>query len=470
MRSPSPLVDRILCHAEREPTGCAVASRTVLWTYAELSERVLDHASTLGRTGVDRSSVLGIACADDIEHLLLCLAAAHLGATTLTVPTFEPAQQRRRLMEKAGVQRVVGGPDVWEDVHVPGERDASPVPGAPAGPKFLFATSGTTGEPKVVCHLDAGLVDQAPRHVGAKERFACLATMEHNFAKRHRLYCASQGATNVFLDAALPTLVEACKDLELTTLHLTAFQAQELLAAPGVGDLRSLRLKLGGSHVPSALREELRACVTSSLQCGYGTTETGAISFTEASDHGPGESVGTALPGIEIKVADAEGAKATPGERGEVQIRCKGMFLGYVGDPERTAQRLHGEWFHTGDIGHLDADGRLHLGGRSDDMFVFNTINIYPQELEAQIRQHPSVLDAAVVPHASPVHGDVPVALVVAGGGASLDMRALKAFVRERTGVRCPRRFTVVDQIPRNESGKILRAKALALLEPPTAR
>jgi long-chain acyl-CoA synthetase len=464
MDLPSTLVDRLIHHANAAPRSCAVASQHGSLSYAELAERVMAEAKRLHEAGVVEASVVGISCDEDLPHLIVCLAVAHLRATSCTVPSYESPEQQRKILEKTGVTVVVGKRGRVENITPNGTATADPMLCAEPGAKLLFSTSGTTGEPKIVVHGDAGLVAQAHRHVDTAERFACRASMEHNFVKRHRLYCVAQGATNVFLDASPETLVAQFRSLALTTLHLSSYQARELLGVPGVDALRDLRLKLGGSHVPASLRELLRARVTENLQCGYGTTETGAIAFTDRRDASAMESVGRALPGIEIRITDTHSAPVDPGERGPIAIRCEGMFLGYLGQSRLTAERLVDGWFHTGDVGRLDAELRLHLGGRSDDMFVFNSINIHPQDIEAQILEYPSVVDAVVLPQPSPVHGDVPVALVVFDGVGSPDLRDLKTFVRSRAGVRCPKLFTVVEKIPRNSAGKVLRDEARALL------
>ena len=471
MIRPTTLVGCLLQHAELNSERCAVASRPVSLSYAELAERVVDQARRLGEAGVSDTSVVAIECDEDVTHLILCLAVAHIGATSCTVASFESRQQQESVLLNVGAGFVLRKDSSLGRVPASQDNRTDPVLLGNSGAGLLFSTSGTTGRPKIVCHHEAGLVAQAPRHVNdAEERFSCLASMEHNFSKRHRLYCAAMGATNVFLDAAPETLVDHCQSLGLTTMHLSAFQAQELLAVPGVEALRGMRLKLGGSHVSASLRQRLKERITEELHCGYGTTETGAIAFTDPCDEGAHGSVGRALPGIEIRVTNADRRPLKPGERGEVAIRCEGMFLGYLGQSDLTAERLTDGWFHTGDVAHLDEQGRLHLGGRSDDMFVFNSINIHPQDLEKQIREYPTVVDAVVIPHPSPVHGDVPVALVVHDGPGQLDSRGLRAFVRERVGVRCPRRFTVVDRIPRNDAGKILRDAARALLSTDGAR
>jgi len=272
------------------------------------------------------------------------------------------------------------------------------------------------------------------------------------------------GATNVFPDTSSARLVPSLLALAATTLHVSVFQAQQLLATAGIGDLRGILLKLGGSHAPRALRDRLRAAITPRLQCGYGTTETGAIGFTDPDDADAGESVGRALDGLDVAIVHPDRRPVADGERGQVAVRGAGMFLGYLGRRDLTEARLTGGWFHTGDVGLLDASGRLHLGGRSDEMFVFNSMNIHPQDLEAELRRHPGVRDALVVPQHSTVHGAIPIALVVADGDQRPGGRELKAFARERLGLRSPRRIHFVDALPRNPAGKGARAAARTLV------
>lgn len=458
------LSGRLRRYAREVPGRYAVIDAAGTWSYGELDARVDEASEWLAAAGLGAADVVGVACDGDREHLVTTLALARLGAASVALSLHASDAERARLLERVGATAVVRA-DVERLAGV------TPLPDvghhrAVAAAKLLFATSGTTGEPKVVVHVDSGLVLQAPRHLTSGERFGCVVSMEHNFARRHRLYCVAEGATNVFLGAPREELVREAETLGLTTLHVTAFQARELLAVPGIGALggRRVRLKLGGSHVARSLRDELRRRVTPVLQCGYGTTETGAIGFTDPEDDDAGESVGRALDGIEIRVLDGAGAALPPGETGLVAIRCDGMFLGYLGRPELSEARLVGGWFHTGDLGRLDERGRLHLAGRGDDVFVFNSMNIVPQDLEAAIVEHPAVVDAVVLPKRSPVHGDVPVALVVLAEGEAVDGRELKRFVRERAGLRCPRQFVPVDAVPRNAAGKIDRAAARALL------
>lgn len=455
-RMPDSLITRLLHHAQHTAQQQAVISARLRLDYAGLAAWVSAEAAAMRSKGICHASVVGLSCDDDVAHLVLSLAAIAVGARSCTLSPHDSDEQRDALITRAGVSHV------FQHLATDGAAAAKPpTTSRPevSGADLLFATSGTTGTAKLVLLRDSDLVAQAPRHVGsADERFVCIASMAHNFAKRHRLYCVAQGACNVFVDAQ-QELVTQLQALHANVLHVSAYQARELLALPDIGALSDIRLKLGGSHVPKALRDQLRAAITTSLQAGYGTTETGAIAFTEPDDSDAGETVGQPLPGIDVRITDADNNAVPRGETGDIAIRCNGMFREYDGNPALTAAKLVDGWFMTGDIGALDAAGRLQVAGRADDMFVFNSMNIVPQTLEASLCRFAGVADAAVVPRQSPVHGAIPVALLVSDG--TLHLAALKRHMRDQAGLRAPRQYIVVERIPRNAAGKILRQAAL---------
>lgn len=463
MPKPDSLIERLFHYEETNPTHEAIVTPAITLSYAQLSALVRLQVLKFYDAGIPQNSIIGIKCTDDAQHLVLCLAATYMGATSFTIPAHETESMQQAIINRCGATHVV------DDHHAVDLISAnSPVKSAlEAQPvaRLLFSTSGTTGEAKLVVHQDNDLVAQAHRHVNsAQERFLCLASMQHNFAKRHRLYCVAMGATNIFVDVGQESLVAQCLILKVNVMHVSAFQAQELLAAPDISKLSHIRLKLGGSHVPLSLRQQLRDTITHNLQAGYGTTETGAIGFTDPEDANAGESVGQPLPGIEIRTVSPQGTPQGSGEHGELIVRCEGMFRGYFNRPDLTETRIKDGWFHTGDIGYLDQQHRIFLCGRSDDMFLFNSINIFPQDIESQMCQHPNVSDAALLPKASSVHGNIPVALVVFANKDKTDLLTLEKFIKNRVGIRAPRQITVVNKIPRNASGKIARSAAIKLL------
>ncbi len=459
---PDSLIGRLFYHAEINPDHDAVVTPALKLSYSQLRRLVNVQSSKFYENGITRHSVIGVKCANDTQHLILCLAATYIGATSCTIPTHESEHTQNAVIRSCGVTNIVDENSVvdltaeYSDI----ETFLNETPIA----CLLFSTSGTTGDAKLVIHQDKDLVAQAHRHVDSgQERFVCLASIEHNFAKRHRLYCIAEGATNVFLGTDRNSLVNQCQSLNVNVMHLSAFQAQELLAIPNIKQLSNIRLKLGGSHVPGALRQQLRKHITKNLQAGYGTTETGAIAFTDPNDLKAGESVGQPLPGIELRIVSPDRKMLGNGVHGEIAIRSEGMFREYLGNPVETEARLENGWFYTGDIGYIDKQKRIHLSGRCDDMFVFNSMNIYPQEIESYIREHPDITDVVVLPKMSSLHGHIPVALITFAKNIKPDLPELKKFVKQQLGIRSPRQFIIVDEIPRNASGKISRLEAVSL-------
>tara|TARA_R110000824_G_scaffold336_8_gene2180 strand:+ start:23382 stop:26099 length:2718 start_codon:yes stop_codon:yes gene_type:complete len=460
------LIERLRHYAQTAPHQDAVITPTITLSYLQLAWLVQLQAEILSKEGVDSSSSVGIECADNIGHLVLCLASVYLGATSCTIPTYETDHVRNAIADQCRATHILGESVVVNPATVNCNSGDIPLENRASEAQLLFSTSGTTGTSKLVIHHDSDIVMQAHRHVGSnEERFACLASIEHNFAKRHRLYCLAVGATNVFPREGMEFLVTQCQSLGVNVLHLSIFQAQELLAAPDMDALEGVRLKLGGSHAPLPFRQQLRSNITNNLQAGYGTTETGAIAFTAPDDTEAGESVGQPLPGIHVRVVTPERETLQVGEHGEIAIKCDGMFRGYFERQELTAARLEDGWFYTGDIGYLDEQQRIYLCGRSDDMFVFNSMNIYPQEIESVICQCPGVADAAVIAKESSVHGKIPVALVVFSKSETPNIASLKKFTEARIGVRSPRQFILVEEIPRNDSGKVSRQNAKEVYE-----
>ena len=143
-----------------------------------------------------------------------------------------------------------------------------------------------------------------------------------------------------------------------------------------------------------------------------------------------------------------------------------GLMRGYLHDPDANAAVLRGGWLETGDLGCLDATGRLWLVDRREDLIVRAGQNVYPAEIEAALRLLPEVADAAVVPIASPDWGQVPFAFVVAAGGPELtDSALIRHCIEQLADYKRPVRFMPIHELPRSPSGKILRTELRRLAE-----
>jgi acyl-CoA synthetase (AMP-forming)/AMP-acid ligase II len=195
---------------------------------------------------------------------------------------------------------------------------------------------------------------------------------------------------------------------------------------------------------------------------GYGLTEACGIATMCRHDDDPetiATTSGRAIPGVEVEVFDDDGKALGPGEAGEIVVRGYNVMLGYFDEPSETSATLDGEgWLHTGDIGVMDERGYLRITDRKKDIFIVGGFNAYPAEIENAILGNDAVAQVAVVGVADGRLGEVGVAFVVPKPGAAVKPDELITWCRERmANFKVPRRVEVVDSLPLNASGKVLK-------------
>ncbi len=165
------------------------------------------------------------------------------------------------------------------------------------------------------------------------------------------------------------------------------------------------------------------------------------------------------MKGVEVRIVDADGADVPPGEVGEIITRSSNNMLGYWNLPEATAATLDKDgWIHTGDAGYMDADGYIFIHDRMKDMIISGGENVYPAEVESAIFGHPQVLEVAVIGVPDEKWGETVKAVVVPRPGEAVDPASVIAWARERIApYKVPKSVDVIEALPRNASGKILR-------------
>jgi malonyl-CoA/methylmalonyl-CoA synthetase len=170
-----------------------------------------------------------------------------------------------------------------------------------------------------------------------------------------------------------------------------------------------------------------------------------------------GGTVGYALPGVGVRVQNDQGQALPSGEIGGIQVRGPNVFSGYWRMPEKTAEEFTTDgWFKTGDVGHMQADGRVTIVGRSKDLIITGGYNVYPAEIEGVINEMPGVAESAVVGLPHPDFGEGVIAVVVPKPGAALDGRAIVSALKGRiANFKVPKQVFVVSDLPRNAMGKV---------------
>jgi acyl-CoA synthetase (AMP-forming)/AMP-acid ligase II len=246
-----------------------------------------------------------------------------------------------------------------------------------------------------------------------------------------------------------------------------------IVGSPGFAsaDLSSLAVvNVGSAPIAAATLQRFGAGLgRAEILCGYGMTEFGAVTAMPLGDGGRHlGSVGLPLPGVEVKIVDADGADVEPGAVGEVAIGGTRRPRSYLDDRSGTDRTWVGGWLLSGDLGRIDADGHLWIVGRQKEMIIRGGHNVVPAEVEAALFAHPAVAEAAVagIPHL--VLGEDVAAWVVLRKPAELE--ELRSFLLERLAdYKVPRRITVLDALPRNESGKVVKSQLVREAEPRSA-
>jgi cyclohexanecarboxylate-CoA ligase len=213
-----------------------------------------------------------------------------------------------------------------------------------------------------------------------------------------------------------------------------------------------------GAPIPRALVAKARPTLGAAIISAWGMSENGAVTTTRLDDaeEKATSTDGLPLPGMELRVLDAEGRAAPPGTEGALQVRGCSNFIGYLKRPELDPKDADG-WFDTGDIARMDQDGYIRIAGRSKDIIIRGGENIPVVEVEGLLFRHPAVAEVAVVGYPDERLGERACAYVRLREGASLTLPELVAYLEEQRMARqyMPERLEIVEALPRTPSGKI---------------
>lgn len=469
-------------------------------TYGQLRARSGAFASVLRSHHVGVGDRVLVQVDKSTDAVALYLACLRLGAVYVPLNTAYTAEEVQFFADDSSPALFVGRPGGLVPRHVvaatlgtggdgdlgaaateSGSPDEAPVRRGPDDWATMLYTSGTTGRPKGAMLSCRNLVANA-RALTDLWRFSPDDVLLHVLPVFHvhglfvALHCAFAAGARIRLhprfdvDAVLADLPGS------TVLMAVPTHYHRLLGDPRLdaGSTSSMRLFTSGSAPLSAqLHEEFTARTGHRIVERYGMTETMITTSNPYDGDRVAGTVGFAVDGAEVRVV-GDGAEVDPGAVGSVEVRGDGLFLGYWGLPERTAEAMRpGGWFVTGDVGRLDAAGRLRLEGRAGDMIITGGLNVYPAEVESVLDGVDGVDETAVVGVPDPDFGEAVVAVVVPEPGAVPDEAPLRAACDAHLArFKHPKRYFFVDALPRNSMGKVqkstLRATLGATLAPPT--
>ena len=342
----------------------------------------------------------------------------------------------------------------------------------------ILYTSGTTGQPKgaELTHsnmvLNARLADTLFGDT-VNDVHLVVLPLFHSFGQTVQMNSGFYTAATISLlprfdpEAALAIMqrdnVTVFAGVPTMYWALLNYPASDKFDLAQISD--NLRLSAsGGAAMPIEVMKAFEEKFKVKIQEGYGLSETSPVaSFNRLDRERKPGSVGLPVWGVEMKIVDELDRDVPQGELGEIVIRGHNVMKGYYGKPEATADAMRGDWFHTGDIGRMDADGFFYIVDRVKDMVIRGGFNVYPREVEEVLMSHPQVSLAAVIGVPDERYGEEIKAFIVPVEGAELDEAELIAWSKENMAdYKYPRKIEFRGTLPMNATGKILKIELRA--------
>jgi long-chain acyl-CoA synthetase len=465
---PAPRVPRLLTALERtvqrrgDAPALFAADMTLTWR--ELVQRAGGVAQRLVEQGLKPGDHVAVLLPNGWRFAVALLGGLMAGATVSPLNPVLAAAERARILADLRPRIVL---------DAIGEETADwSRPLEPRAPALILYTSGSTGRPKgaVLSHaaLDAALVSWAGPVMGLTGTDCVLAALplSHSFGINGALLAPILGGARVaMVEPFTPAgALAAIARHGVTVFPAVATMFRRLLDTPALNpsDLKSLRLAVSGAApCPWDLAQEWRARTGVRILRGYGMTELfRPISFRADDPLDVPDAIGRPVPGVELRIVDDAGRPRPAGETGELWIRSPAVMEGYLEAREETRAVLVDGWFRTGDLATVSAEGFVTIAGRQKELILRGGYSVVPAEVEAVLLTHPAVAEAAVVGVPHPDLGEEVAAFVTLHAGATVDPAALIAHCRESlAGYKYPRRLTVVPELPKSATGKILKGQ-----------
>jgi long-chain acyl-CoA synthetase len=334
----------------------------------------------------------------------------------------------------------------------------------------ILYTSGTSGRPKGVMLSHGNIrsnIKQFVQWANLTDRQIFLGVLPafHSFGLT--VLCLTPitiGARLICLARFMPKkIIELLREHRPTAFIAIPSMYNAILSVKGAtaDDFASLEyIVSGGEPLPDAVAQAFRERFNVTINEGYGLTETSPVTNVCRPHEYRPHSVGMPISGVTERIVDPDsGAVLGVDEEGEIQIAGDNVMQGYFKLPDETAAVFTEDgFFRTGDFGKLDADGFLHITGRIKEMMIIGGENVFPREIEEVLNAHPDVRASAVVGVTDPMRGELPFAFVELEDSRDVDPQDLRSWCRDRlAGYKAPRDVRILDELPRNPTGKILR-------------
>ncbi|MDF2570475.1 MAG: lcfB 1 [Sporomusa sp.] len=460
-------------------------------SYGELQEQVGKYRNYFYMSGVRAGEKVGLLSRNCVEYVYCYMAVISLGAVIVPLNFQLAAREIAFIVKDAKMKRLItmeqlaldaelsqqGYAQILDQLVISDFKQKLTQDNLPAAPSLdssidentpcvIIYTSGTTGTPKgaVLTHKNLVANAQAFRErlpVDENDNVLCVLPMYHCFAWTcavlNPLLC---GAAITVLESFAPKeTIVAIKDFGVTVVYGVPPMYSLLTRVGETDDLAGVRILVsGGASLPEKIAQQFADKYGKRIIEGYGLSEASPVVTLNPAQKPKYCSIGKALPGLDVKVVDSNGQTLPPGVVGEIIVRGPSVMQGYLNLPTESANALKDGWLHTGDLAYQDAEGYFFVVDRLKDLIISNGENIYPREIEELLYAYPGIIEASVIGMADELRGQVARAYIVLAEGKQFDKKAVREYLQTNIAAyKIPRDFVVVDGLPKNQTGKILK-------------
>ncbi|RKZ92368.1 MAG: long-chain fatty acid--CoA ligase [Candidatus Parabeggiatoa sp. nov. 1] len=464
------------------------------FTYRELDEMSNRVANGLAGLGVSCGDRVALFLPNIPPFVIVYLGIQKIGAVAVSINSTFKAQETKVILTDSGASVVVTTESLR--TNVPAEElpqlntiliaegeaqktdidlsdwmaKASPnaqmIDRAHDDPAVILYTSGTTGFPKGATLSHGNVILNIRMCVYTfrthpDDRILLFLPIFHNFGQNAAFNTCFEACATLVLhrEFEIESVLESIVRNKVTTFFGVPTIYTLLYDKASAEQMRSVRYYISAAAtLPVVMAKKWHDKFGVFINNGYGLSETSQVCFNHFFKHKPGDSVGSPLEGIDVKIVNAEGREVASGEVGEVAIRGSNVMLGYWNRPAETAEAIKEGWFHTGDIGKMDDEGYFYIVDRVKDMINVGGLKVYPSEVENFLYQHPAVAEAAVYGVQEPLLGEQVRASVVLKPQQVVTEEEIITFCRQQMAdFKVPSIIEFVDSLPKSKTGKILK-------------
>ena len=502
------LIQVIKQSAKFRPGKVFLVSEKEKLTFNQFLERVRQAGAGFKALGVKRGDKVALLLNNSIEFLEAYFGVIYIGAVIVPLNTFLKSEEVLYILNDCKVKALVTSSDFKSVVEgiKPGQAAAmeniisvDDIPGRQAvrfsslfnsgsAPEevmgqdemaVIIYTSGTTGHPKGAMLSHKNMVSDVENSIDIigitdKDIFMAFLPMFHSYSFTANVMIALYCGCKLVIVKSIQPFTRVVKNLLLhrVSVFIAIPQIYSVLATKKMPFwfhlINPMRVCIsGGASLPVDSFHKFEKSFNRPLIEGYGLSEAAPIcALNPLYGKRKAASIGPEIHNVRIRIVDDEGRDVKQGESGEMIVKGDNVMLGYFNNPEATAQTIKDGWLYTGDVGKKDEEGYIFIMDRKKDLIIVNGMNVYPREVEEVLYAHPAVVDAAVVGKKDPLHGEIPVGVVVLKEGANADDKELRRFCKEHmANFKIPHKIEVWKDLPRNSTGKVVKREIRKMVE-----